>query len=193
MKKILNPKSFQSAFTEIASIVIGVLIALAVNEWNEDRVHTQRANEAMQNIVQELKKNIKFLKVVHDNNNKVINLLQNKDSNQQDIDTIQFVPGLQIQDTAWQTLLSTGVSEYVDYKQLYQISSVYSMQDIYKSLGYQMVQTMMSTNALAEIISNKVKPIKNDLYLDNMILIVDIEKALLKSYQDTMDIFNPLK
>ena len=41
----------KSGITEIFSIVIGVLIALRVSEWNEDRVHTQRAEETIQNLL----------------------------------------------------------------------------------------------------------------------------------------------
>ena len=35
-------KSIRSVGTEVASIVIGVLLALGVNEWNEDRTHFLR-------------------------------------------------------------------------------------------------------------------------------------------------------
>ncbi|MEW6984271.1 hypothetical protein AAD001_16575 [Colwelliaceae bacterium 6471] len=185
--------TIRSAFAEIASIVIGVLIALAVNEWNENRVHTARANEAIQNIVNELDSNIKFIGIVNKNNKAVINLLENENSVPADESKDQqFVPGLQIQDTAWKTLQSTGVAEYIDYATLYQISNIYALQEIYKNLGYQLIQNIANHRSLIAAI-NQSKPESRDgksfdgeFFLSDMTLIAQVEQALLDSYKKTL-------
>ncbi|MBB5210882.1 hypothetical protein [Microbulbifer hydrolyticus] len=178
----------RSAITEILSIVIGVLLALAVNEWNQNRIEKIRAAEAIENVVQEIRSNIKFMNVVHSNNRAVVELLKNESVHQDDADEKQFVPGLQIQDAAWKMLNSTGVSEFIDYETLYDISAIYSLQDIYKSLGYQLVETTMSNRALVAALSpDASKTLGGDLFMEDMLLIDSVEEALLSSYAKTLE------
>jgi len=189
MKKPTSEK-IKSMIIEIASIVAGVLLALAANEWNENRVNKARANEALINITQEIQSNIKLLKFVNENNKKITDFIlrENEPDSSSETPNENFIPALQIQDTAWKTLLSTGVSQYIDYDLLYQISSVYSLQDIYKSLSYQLVQNMMSTDAMALIIGEQDREIDGiDLYGTNMSLLVTLESGILESYDKAME------
>lgn len=188
MKQPISFSVFRSAATEIISIVIGVLLALAVNEWNENRVHTERANEAIKNVIQEINSNIKFMNIVNANNKATIESLN---KNRADIDEDsekQFVPGLQIQDTAWKMLHATGVSEFIDYPTLYEISAIYSLQDIYKTLGYQLVQTVANNRALVSAISEEDSEVSNlGIFIVDMILIEQVEAALLSGYAKTLE------
>lgn len=189
MKNIMENNSIRTAIAEVASIVVAVLLALAVNEWNENRNHTKRANEAIVNVIQEIKSNLRLIKAVNKNNSDIIALIQTQtDNDAPQSQQRKFVPGLQIQNTAWKTLLSTGVSEHIEYSTLYSISSIYAMQDIYTSLSYQMIQTMMGNQALTQAIAPEQATQPNDLlYLDNMALIVEVEKSLLTNYQQTLE------
>ena len=185
------PKKFpelRSVITEITSIVIGVLLALAVNEWNESRIQTARANEAIQNVMHEITSNTKFLSFVNANNRAIIELLKERNAQSEDEGERQFVPGLQIQDTAWRMLHSTGVSEFIEYSTLYEISAIYSLQDIYKSLGYQLVQTITNNRALILAVApDKSEGIDSGLFLSEMILIEQVEEALLSSYAEALE------
>ena len=193
MNKVIKTESFKSAMREIFAIVVGVLLALAVNEWNENRIQTARANEAISNIIQEIESNLNLLQIVNKNNLSVVALVESeKSENNEETQNLKFIPGLQIQDTAWQTLLSTGVSEFIEFSTLYDVSSIYSLQAIYRKLGFQLVESMMSNQALAMIIAsnNKISN-SNDLYLTNMKLILEIEKALLSNYQEKLKKLKP--
>ncbi len=173
----------RSAFTEIMSIVIGVLIALAVNEWNENRVHSNRANEAIKNIIKEIESNHKLLSLINTNNQATIELLKDEKKAGKSLGDRQFVPGLQIQDTAWKTTQSTGVSEHINYSTLYQISNIYSLQEIYKKLGYQLVQNISTNRVLVAALSqDNAASFNNKLLLTDMELIFQVEQALLESY-----------
>jgi len=185
---------YRSALAEIASIVIAVLLALAVNEWNENRVHKQRADEAIQNIIKEIDANIKFINLVNVNNKAIIELL-NDDSKAAEGETNkQFIPGLQIQDTAWKTMQSTGVSEYINYSTLYEISNLYSLQEIYKTLGYQLLQNTTNMRViLASVTSSKTNGIDNKLFLPDMILIEQVENALLDGYSKALEKIKKVK
>ena len=153
MKRFFQRRTLRSAATEILSIVIGVLLALAVNEWNEDRVHQQRAEQAVTNIIQELKSNIRLMEIIHTNNTAIVNLPNSPEESTSKKEN-RFIPGLQIQDTAWKTLISTGASAHIEYETLYIISSIYSIQEIYKSFGRQLINTMMSTSALSKALNS---------------------------------------
>jgi hypothetical protein len=182
-------KMMRPALTEILSIVIGVLLALAVNEWNENRVHTERADEAIKNIMNEIDSNIKLMGIVNKNNKTVIKLINNESEiSATENKNQQFLPGLQIQDTAWKTLQSTGVSEYIKYSTLYTLSNVYSLQEIYKKLGYQLIQNTSNHRILLSVKEQgDLKSIDPKVFLTDMELIEKVESALLDSYQKTLE------
>ena len=107
--------SIQKLVIEVFSIVLGMLLALAVNEWSEQRSQQSQAESALQNISNELRSNLEFLTLLHDNNTAAISSM----SEEQDANTDEersLIPGLQLRETAWETLLSTGVSNYVEYE-----------------------------------------------------------------------------
>ncbi|MCW9081598.1 MAG: hypothetical protein OQK09_08800 [Colwellia sp.] len=188
MKSQKATQMIRPVLTEILSIVIGVLLALAVNEWNGNRVQTERANEAIQNIISEIDSNVKLMGFVNKNNKAVIDLMKNdsiaassEDNNQ------QFLPGLQIQDTAWKTLQSTGVSEYVQYSTLYTLSNLYSLQEIYKKLGYNLIQNIANHRILLSVKENEVsESIDSKVFTADMVLIETIESELLNQYTKTL-------
>ena len=175
--------------TEILSIIIGVLLALAVNEWNENRIQTEKANEAIQNIIHEIDSNIKLMVIVNKNNKAVIELLKNESDASNDNNNHQFLPGLQIQDTAWKTLQSTGISQSIEYSTLYTLSNLYSLQEIYKKLGYNLIQNIANHRILLSVKEESVsKSIDSTVFANDMELIESVESALLNNYKKTLEL-----
>jgi hypothetical protein len=155
-------------------------VALGANEWNENRVHRERANEAMLGIASEMVSNQKLLRHVHKNNSRIVSTTGAGETSD---DENQFIPGLQIQDTAWKTMIATGVAEYVEYDVLRLISAAYSFQEIYRELSYQMIQNFMTTQALAASINpENSSDLPDDLFLENMQLVVLTEEGLMTHY-----------
>jgi hypothetical protein len=185
MKSNNKIQMLRPVLTEVLSIVIGVLLALAVNEWNEDRIQTARADEAIQNILHEIESNIKLMEIVNTNNKTVVELLKNENAEVPDgSGNQQFLPGLQIQDTAWKTLQSTGVSQVIEYSTLYTLSNVYSLQEIYKNLGYNLIQNFANHRILLSVKKdNESNFIDNKVFTTDMALIVSVESALLDHYK----------
>ena len=194
LKSFRRESSLKTLIIEVTSIVIGVLLALAANEWNEDRIHKQRVSEALGNIVGEIEQNQRLMAVIHGPNTRIVELLENEPGSQDDGDTEnvqKFIPGLQIEDTAWKTLLATGVTEFMDYETLQQISSVYSVQEIYRTLGFQLIENMMNTASLAVVVGGKdAADIPNNLYKDHMVLLVQTEQALVDMYDNVLEDLN---
>jgi len=189
MKPNNKMQMIRPALTEVLSIVIGVLLALAVNEWNENRIQTGKADEAIQNIVHEIDSNIKLMVIVNKNNKAVIKLLNNESlASSNEKNNQQFLPGLQIQDTAWKTLQSTGVSQHIKYSTLYMLSTVYSLQEIYKKLGYNLIQNVANHRILLSVKDKSVlDSIDSKVFLTDMELIESVESALLSNYKKTLE------
>ena len=61
MSKNKTGKYFKYAIGEIILVVIGILIALGINNWNEIRIANEEANTYLVNLDEEIKENIKLL------------------------------------------------------------------------------------------------------------------------------------
>lgn len=168
---------------EVLSIVLGVLLALGVSEWNEDRVNRNKAELALQYIQAELQSNRELLAVVHQNNARIVAEIT---SGEVAADTNnQFVPGLQIQSTAWDAMIASGINEHVDYPLLSSLSAAYSFQEVYLSLSYQMIQNIMSATTLAAAIREDAE-LSDELFLENMQLVTLSEEALQQHYDTAL-------
>ena len=176
MKIVLNQKSLRAVALEMTSIIAAVLIALWVNQWHQDRTNLQNARKALENITAELKENARILTRAHKNNLTIIENLDNPNHSG------EFLPALNLQQTAWQTTLSTGTAEHIDYDNLFRLSKVYELQAMYKSFTYDLVHTMMRTNALAISLNPQIHTdddIPTKAYDEYFILVVKVEKGLL--------------
>lgn len=70
-------KYLKYAIGEILLVVIGILIALQINNWNNYRVDRQNEKQLLSNLRQEFKTNLEELKFDHQINTKCLNALYN--------------------------------------------------------------------------------------------------------------------
>lgn len=177
----------QKLAIEVFSIVLGVLLALAVNEWNEQRSHEIQADSALQNISNELLSNLEVLKLIHENNTATVDAIMAEPDSESE-ENRNFIPGLQLQETAWDTLLSTGLSNYVQYERILVLSRAYSMLGLYKNTGMQLTNAAMTASAYAAATGTEVD---NDSLAKKFInyfeLLLQIEEILLASFQEALD------
>lgn len=159
------------------SIIVGVLIALAVDEWNEDRENMGRANTALVNIRSEVQKNLSILESLHPRNIEAYNVVLSEETTD---DSSQIVPGLQLQDVAWQTLMRTGISVHVDYEDLYEIAELYSIQMVYKAFANSLIEQIMATRSMTIISGEPVDEgeiIRSSVEL--LALMISVEEDLI--------------
>ena len=177
----------QKLAIEVFSIVLGVLLALAVNEWNEQRSHEIQADSALQNISNELLSNLEVLKLIHENNTATVDAIMAEQVSESE-ENRNFIPGLQLRETAWDTLLSTGLSNYVQYERILVLSRAYSMLGLYKNTGMQLTNAAMTASAYAAATGTEVD---NDSLAKKFInyfeLLLQIEEILLTSFQEALD------
>lgn len=174
---------------EVFSIVLGVLLALAVSEWQEDRNNLERTQAALQNVHNELENNLEVLQFVHGNNVEVVEQLS-EEFGPADPDA-QFLPALQISGSAWQTLSTTGLSGFVDFDLMVTLSQTYSLIEIYQRTGYSLVDANLSVIATATATEREMKKIDEaNLFSRNFIghlqLIVEVESAVIDAHRKAL-------
>jgi len=172
---------WQTILIEIFTIVLGVMLALALNQWRENRNNDALVNIALENVLRELESNQEVLALIHENNTRVL------DASAADSAEDSFIPGLQLQETAWETLQFTGVSVYVDYNTILVTSNAYSTQKLYKQIGTIMTGAAMNAAALSGTqAGNAGANNSNSAFRGYQQLLVDIEALLLSNYGEAL-------
>ena len=171
---------------EVISIVIGVLLALALSEWSEERDHQTQAKIALENIATEIRSNHKLLTAIHDNNLATLQVMHD-DPESGEGDDRTYIPGLQLRKTAWDALLSTGLSNYISYDKVLMLSEMYAIQDVYKQTGTQLVEATMTISAYATVLE---KDVDNGQFLKQFgtffEMLSGIEEQLLLVYDNAL-------
>lgn len=133
---------------EFFSIVLGVMLALGLNQWRENRQYENKATVALEKVHNEIIANLNLIKAVNENNKetlKEIELMMEADSVVQN----DFIPGVQISGNAWNALLNADVAGYIDYNILDRLSELYSIQDVYMKMGYILIESMLNINSIS--------------------------------------------
>jgi hypothetical protein len=178
--------SASSLLIEIFSIVLGVLLALALSEWNEDRNHRELAQAALQNVNNEIRSNAETLHLIHDNNTATLAAIE-ADPGPDGDESLTFIPGAQLQETAWEALLSTGLSAHLDYQTVLSLSEMYAIQRVYKESGVQVSEAAMHSTAVSAAMGTEL----DDRHFTQQFkgyfgLLTQIEAQLLEAYDEVL-------
>ena len=177
--------SAKGLIIEVLSIVLGVLLALGLSEWSEERQHRAQADVALANIILELESNQAVLIIIHENNTATVAAM--KEASPGDEQNQNFIPGLQLRETAWEAFLSTGLSNYANYDDVLVLSQLYSIQNIYKQTGRQLVDATMQMSAFAVVQAKEVDNMEfQKQFLAYFEMLASIEEQLLISYEEVV-------
>jgi hypothetical protein len=191
--KIINRimPSFRLFFIELFSVVLGVLLALMLNQWSENRSIDKKVNIALSNIASELQANTKILGIVHKQNSLIF---QDSTETDDSDSSNTFTPAIQLQDTAWNTFLSTGLSTNVEYDLLLVLSQVYSIQDVYKSFGNKVVESYLNITALTILLGDESNETAiDDQIKENLEMVYNAEEPLLELYSQALNKFEEIQ
>jgi len=171
---------------EVFSIVLGVLLALGVSEWQEQRNNEHRARLALANVKAELEGNLRLLEIINPNNAKVVESIASEQANDSEDATV--IPGVQMRSSAWQTLSATGLGNYVDYALLIELSQLYAMIDVYRQTAFSFIRSNMGMAATATALGNRIE---NDRFSQNFLvyfeMLVQIEAALIEAHKSVIE------
>lgn len=187
--RLLDGRTLARAGLEVFSIVLGVLLALAVSEWQEDRHNQERTEAALLNVRAELEGNLQILEIVHSNNVALVDRVAGEAAELSQDD--QFLPALQISDSAWTTLNTTGLANFVDLELMESLSATYSLMEVYRRAGYSLVDANMTVLATATAAGQDIAKLDDtSLFAINFVkffeLIVDVESALMDAHRSAL-------
>ena len=188
-RRLLDGRTLARAGLEVFSIVLGVLLALAVSEWQEDRHNQERTEAALLNVRAELEGNLQILEIVHSNNVALVDRVAGEAAELSQDD--QFLPALQISDSAWTTLNTTGLANFVDLELMESLSATYSLMEVYRRAGYSLVDANMTVLATATAAGQDIAKLDDtSLFAINFVkffeLIVDVESALMDAHRSAL-------
>ena len=186
-KRKRKSRSASALALEVFSIVLGVLLALGLSEWAGDRENHRLAKSALLNISKEISSNLETLTIIHDNNVQTVNAITAQSESNVD-ESRSFIPGMQLQEIAWEAFLATGMSGYVNYDTILGLSKMYAIQRVYKQTGMQMSESAMNATAYATALGTTVDERHfQEQFIGYFQLLTQIEAQLLDSYLETLD------
>lgn len=126
MKK--KPIQFRRLGLEMFSIVFAVLLALALDSWQEKSKKTQKLDQALEDIVLELNGFTHLDKAVG-YNQQMLDTIRSKIKQYEDGKKVTFLIGMgrpEVKSLAWTTAKSTGLASDFDRDLLLELAEIYS-------------------------------------------------------------------
>ena len=178
---------FRSLFVEFLMVALGVFLALLANQWSENRAHRKRGEKALRQIELEIRANKEALSLFHENNGAALDAMEQGGSEDGGAKK-DFTPALQLSASSWNTLLSTGTADYLDFDTIQALSSLYSTQEVYRSSALLLVEAGLQVSAYAVASGKEVSDDSfGKEFMDYMKMIFQIEEKLLDAYTRVME------
>lgn len=136
-------------------IVISILVALALDEWREQRQDDDMVHHALRNFVSEINQNKIRIDDATPFNQGLLDVLQGNYERDEvsSIDDFVMMLGsytpVVLQSTAWDTALATGSLAKMDYNLVSALSLTYNMQNRYQSVTRAGLDELVNPNNLS--------------------------------------------
>jgi hypothetical protein len=117
-------------------VVASILLALAVDEWAQDRVHTDLASQSLGIFEREIRQNQARLADASPYHQGIRDLLAQMPPEGESPDLRNVMAGLSLpvlQNTAWETSLATGALTHMEFEVVSALSLTYSIQAGFES------------------------------------------------------------
>lgn len=177
-RHFIGPALFEAVF-----VVLGVVLALAANEWRKSRADLAQANTALTEIVRELDANRQAVATALDYHRGLIHNITQAAENSAKPSLRDFSKGFiapaQIHSTAWSAATEIGVLTSMPYESVVALSRVYAQQETYQEQAKSVAQIIYAElyrGGAPAIIANA----------DNLVNVLQIfvyrEQQLLETY-----------
>lgn len=155
-RHLIGPALFEAAF-----VVLGVVLALAANEWRKSRADIVQANTALTEIVRELEANRQAVATALEDHRGLINKITQATDSTAKLSLRDFNRGFiapaQVHRTAWSSATEIGALSNMPYESVLVLSRVYAQQENYqeqaKSVG-QIIYAELYRGGTTAIIAN---------------------------------------
>ncbi len=198
-KELANENEFlkysRYAFGEIVLVVIGILIALQINNWNENRKIQKEQNQLIKSIIEDLAKDtiliIEYNEAVKkkwNSNQNIINRIYGPETN---LDTLlriakkEYSPHLggsltNFNNTTFKSLESTGKIELFDDKIKKELLNIHRQQEEFLKMSERMFELIrLKANHYSEKYKFIRQSSEDDTYANKLIWRIDDERDFI--------------
>ena len=143
-------ETIKKALIEISSVVFAVLLALGLNHWREDYSDKKLAEKTLQNIIIEIKSNIKDLdaEVLEYQTMYDTLILRKKNIEKGKVVNMSLRYNHTIlSSSAWRIANSTGSVKDLDLEIMMDLSDLYTIQEIFQKNGFEYFKAFTSLDA----------------------------------------------
>ena len=174
---------------EAASVVIALLLALALNGWNEDRQMRERVDTARAAILAELRGNQQEIKDARPKLKEIVDrLTAAADDDAPATHELQITLGISLLSAAaWHAALATQASQEIDFAWMTRVAKIYEQQENY--LRVQGVAVDQLTAIPADRSASE-KQVAQSL-VARMSALSQLADGLSRSYDDVLDDKHP--
>jgi hypothetical protein len=175
------PKSrelLSKALFESALIVFSILLALAINEWKEDRDNQRLASQALENFEREIQENSGRVERSFPYHRHLSEAFK-RARFLTEVEGWHGISSPVLQDTAWQTALATNAFGQIRYETVSALSQVYTSQKSFEKIADDVVTSLVNQG-----LSDATKGLMNDLLIAEMGLRSAYEQALKRIHAE---------
>jgi hypothetical protein len=158
---------------ESALITVSILLALALDEWRDERQNMETVGQAMSNFLREIKQNKARIEDAAPFNRGLHDVLSRRYAEGDILSTTEFINVVEsytpvvLQSTAWETAVTTGSVTKMNYNLVSALSLTYGLQSRYQETARLGMEDLMrprnlSSDLLELAIYNSIR------YLDNV-------------------------
>ena len=170
---------------EAASVVIALLLALAINAWNQDRELRERADTARAGILAELRTNRDDLDAARPKLREIVESLREKlAKDAPEPHEVTVLLGVtQLSSAAWRAALATDAMRTVDFAWISEVARVYEVQDEYLRLQQNALDQISSIPADSTLGGKSVAA----SLMPRFNVLVQIADGLSRNYGEILD------
>ncbi|MFB3134018.1 MAG: hypothetical protein ACE10K_15985 [Rhodothermales bacterium] len=189
-------RSLGPMLLEVFFIMLGVMVALAANEWREGRALDKRTDAALENIRLEILRNqqtlqqrLPYHEALHDSLTSYLPELRNVSFQDVDGRRLGMSRGsffIIVYDAAWQTALTSQTLPNVDFETLTLLSNIYQFQAYLKTIEERATSVMTPANVQGENLYYAFI-----LFRLSLMDIVELEQNLLSFYDAALQRLSP--
>jgi hypothetical protein len=169
---------------EAFSVMLAVLIALAIDEWREDRANQELAATARANILEEIEANRDELAGVGGLNaalvERIADYVDGVESTSADSLSVEFEFAL-LSTAAWQTAQMTRAAHFLDYDWMARVARLYNLQKLYDRSQTAVVEHM----SLGEVPEEELPQFLQTLQA-RVTLVTTLHDGLAQEYADLL-------
>lgn len=182
-------RSLKGLLREIIIVIIGILIALGIDQFTENLKHKQLVEQSIDNIKKELELNKKRIENRKGNFDSLIVLINALNDNSDfDKDTsIHYNYGyIHLSATAWQTAQITQAIQYMKYEDITSIASIYSLQNEVLDLQKKNIDNLLPLlSTISNASENSSKSHKRDM--QTMLYFLEAQKSFMIALSEEYD------